>query len=327
MNTRLLAPLLLLALGAWEPLRSPDPDVEAGNRAFAAGKWEEAVAHYEAARGSGVDEAALDYNLGTARLKLGAAASGDAKAKLTEQGLADLEKSRRSKDAHLRSEASFNAGNAQLGAEKFQEAIDSYKQSLRDNAENADARANLELALRKLQKQQEQQQQQQQQGQGQGKPPPQGGQGQPQQPPPQGGSGQGQPQQPPPQGGSGQGQPPPTPPDKPENDDAGSGSPDKPPPDSGSGSSKPPPQGNGSNSPDKPKDPGQDPPPDGSGSGQKHGLPSRHRDPNDQDKARTPDDDRLDDLERGSRDLRRGQVRDGTSDGTSDDGASGGVDW
>jgi Ca-activated chloride channel family protein len=322
---------LLLALGAWEPLRSPDPDVEAGNRAYAAGKWQEAIEHYERARGSGVDEAGLDYNLGSAKLKLGASLGGAEKDRLTTEGLADLERVRKSKNTEMRAEASFNAGNAQLANEKFEQAIESYKQSLRDNPEYADARANLELALRKLQKQQEQQGQ----GQGQGQPPPQGGQGQGQ-PPPQGGQGQGQP---PPQGGqgSGQGQPPQQPPQNPDgteqdlppdnpppapNGSGGSGQPKDPPPDPSGGSSQPPPDaGSNSGSNDGSAQPPKDPP-QGSGSPQKHGLPSRHRDPSD-DGPRTDDDDRLEDLEKGSRDLRRGQVRGGNATGR-DDGA---VDW
>ena len=85
----------------------------------------------------------------------------------------------------------YNQGNAYYRMNEFQQAIDSYKETLRRTPGDLDAKYNLELA----QKQLEQQQQQQQQAGGQGQPPPPQGQQDPrdQQQPGQGG------QQPPPQ--------------------------------------------------------------------------------------------------------------------------------
>ena len=67
---RLLAATLLFALGAWEPFRSPNPDVEAGNQAAAEGRWDDALAAYDRAATDGsVDADGLAYNRGTAELE------------------------------------------------------------------------------------------------------------------------------------------------------------------------------------------------------------------------------------------------------------------
>ena len=47
-----LGAVLLLALGAWEPMRTEDEDVARGNQAFADKDWDAAIEAYEAARGS-----------------------------------------------------------------------------------------------------------------------------------------------------------------------------------------------------------------------------------------------------------------------------------
>src|SRR5688500_1419688 len=89
---RLLALSLLVALGAWEPLRSPDPDVQEGNKAYAEGRYDDALAAYGRAQKSGkVDKNALAYDRGTALLKKAEATQDPAeKAKLTEQAMEDL---------------------------------------------------------------------------------------------------------------------------------------------------------------------------------------------------------------------------------------------
>ena len=55
---RTLALVLLVALGGWEPFRSPNRDVEAGNEAYAKGDYDGALAHYgEASKDANVDKA------------------------------------------------------------------------------------------------------------------------------------------------------------------------------------------------------------------------------------------------------------------------------
>lgn len=68
----------------------------------------------------------------------------------------------------LKSKAYHNLGNSQLQSGKLKESIESYKQALRLNPQDNDARYNLAFAMKKL-KEQEQQQQQQDQNKDQNK--------------------------------------------------------------------------------------------------------------------------------------------------------------
>jgi len=200
MPRRTLALVLLLALGGWEPLRSLDPDVRAGNQAYAEGRYDDALAAYDrAAQRGGVDPHGLAFDRGTALVKKAQATQDAAeRAQLMAQADAALKEAARSKDARLRADAHYNRGNAALGEgslEKLGDAIEAYKEALRANPDHDNARVNLELALKKREKKRQQQQQQGGQGQqGQG----QQGQGQ------QGQGQQGQGQQG--QGQQGQGQ-------------------------------------------------------------------------------------------------------------------------
>ena len=170
----------LAALGSWTPFRMIDPDVEAGNRAYAEGRYADALEAYDrAGRRRGVDADGLAFDRGTVELKQADVAKDPAeKRRLTERALEDLSQAGRSKDPHLRGAASYNRGNALLQHDKLDDAIEAYKQALREDDKLEDARLNLELALRRRQNQAKQQQQQQQQQQGQGG---QGQQGQGQQ--------------------------------------------------------------------------------------------------------------------------------------------------
>ncbi len=206
---RALAVIGVLVLGAWEPFRMLDPDVEAGNRAYAEGRYGDAITAYDrAAERGGVDRAGLAFDRATAELKQAEAIKDPAeKQRLTDHALEDLKRAGQSRDPRVRGGASYNRGNALMQRDKLEDAIEAYKQALREQPDLDDARVNLELALRRRQKQQPPQQPQGQQGQGQGQGQQgqgQGGQGQGQ----QGQPGQGQPGQGPPgQGQPGQGQP------------------------------------------------------------------------------------------------------------------------
>ena len=83
---RWLSPLLLLALAGWEPFRSPNPDVEAGNQALADGNADKALEAYDrAAKDKNVDAAGLAYDRGTAELaKAQAAKDASEKNRLVE---------------------------------------------------------------------------------------------------------------------------------------------------------------------------------------------------------------------------------------------------
>ena len=141
------AVLVLLSLG-WSI-----GEIERGNRLYRAGKYEEAVAAYEAAIKKGEDSAELHYNLGTAYLRLGR----------YEDAQKHLERALVARDAGLRERAHFNDGYRTLvpgrqggpnAAQQLDAAINSYKNALRLNPGNVDAKWNLELALREKDEQQ-----------------------------------------------------------------------------------------------------------------------------------------------------------------------------
>jgi len=129
--------LLLLVLCAWEPFRSADPDVEAGNKAYAEGKYDDALAAYDrAARKPGIDPDGLAYDRGTAELRKAEGLKDPAeKQRLTERALEDLKQASKSSDPKVRSGAHYNRGNAMMGNEKLDEAIEAYKQALREDPE------------------------------------------------------------------------------------------------------------------------------------------------------------------------------------------------
>lgn len=283
--------LVLIPLGGWEPLWQNDADVDAGNRAYAEGRYDDALAAYQRARDNGVDSAGLAYDEGTATMAKGdQLADITARDKVLEEAWTQLGKATHAKDKSLAARAHYNRGNIRMKQKKLDEAVDAYKDALRADPTLESARQNLELALRQREKQRQQQQQQQgkQQGQGQGQQQqPQQGQGQGQQQQPQQGQGQPQPQQ-----GQGQGQP-----------------------------QQQPQQGQGQGQPQPPgqQPPGQQPPGQQGQQPQGQGQPPRRMPqaqwPQDDTEGDTPDlpqDQKLDQLENMSRQLRRSRVRDGS---------------
>ncbi len=273
--------LVLIPLGGWEPLWQNDADVDAGNRAYAEGRYDDALAAYQRARDSGVDTAGLAYDEGTATMAKGEQLPDiAARDKVLEEAWTQLGKATGAKDKSVAARAHYNRGNIRMQQKKLDDAVEEYKDALRADPTLESARQNLELALR----QREKQRQQQQQGQGQ----PQQGQGQQQQP--QQGQGQGQQQQP--QQGQGQGQPQ-------QGQGQGQGQPQQQPPQQGQGQGQPQqqqqPQGQGQ---------GQPPP---------RQMPQAQW-PQDDTEGDTPDlpqGEKLQQLERGSRQLRRSRVKDG----------------
>jgi Ca-activated chloride channel family protein len=293
-----LAAVLLLALAGWEPFRAPNPHVEQGNKALADGRIDDALSAYDAAAHDGdVDPTGLAYDRGSARLKKAQAAKDPAeKAKLTESALEDLKQAATSHDPRIRSQSHYNRGNTLLAQDKLDDAIESYKQALREQPSLDDARLNLELALKRRQKHEQQQQQQGGQGQqGQGQQG-QGQQGQPQQGQGQPQQGQGQPQQGQGQPQQGQGQ------QQPQQGQGQQGQQGKP----GQGQDQ---QGQPGGDSQDPKDDPKNDPKQGQGN-QQQGQPGQKRPGRGQPQGpKTPSDGKLDDLEDFSRNLQRDGAR------------------
>lgn len=131
----------------------PAEKVRRGNESYLAGDLEEALARYTDAQVDVPDSPILHYNIGNVLFR-----QGDYERAMDEYRLAEL-----SDDPGLRGSARFNIGNAHFLSQEFDKAVEDYAKVLRENPDDADAKRNLELALRALQQQQQQPQDRQQQ--------------------------------------------------------------------------------------------------------------------------------------------------------------------
>ncbi len=168
---------------------SPTTEVPAevieGNRLYNQGRYAEALKKYGEAIERRPDVPEIYFNMADAYLRLGQNEKADA---------AWAKYLSLTSDPKLQSQTLFNLGNSALAAGDAEKAIEFYKEALRRDSDNQDAKWNLE-ALRQAQKEQEQQQQKD--GKQKGKP----GKGKPK--PGEGKPGEGQPGE----GQPGEGQP------------------------------------------------------------------------------------------------------------------------
>ena len=131
-----------------------------GNAEFEDGSYTDALDNYRSAQNEDPDKPEPYYNSGNAQLQQGNLDSAEMQ----------LKQSNRTAEGELAQHSNYNLGNTYYEGQNFESAIDAYKESLRLNPDDKDAKYNLELALK--QQEQQQQQQQQQQGGGGGQPPP-----------------------------------------------------------------------------------------------------------------------------------------------------------
>ena len=120
-----------------------------GNAEFEDGNYVAAIDNYRSAQNEDPDVPEPYYNSGGSMYRQGNLDSAETQLKQA-NGTAEGELAQRS---------NYNLGNTYYDSQNFESAIEAYKESLRLNPDDKDAKYNLELAL----KQQEQQQQQQQQ--------------------------------------------------------------------------------------------------------------------------------------------------------------------
>lgn len=171
-------------------------DLERGNRLYRQGRYAEAVEAYRAALQDGNDSPTLHYNLGTALLRLGR--HGEAEEHLR-NALASIGPEEKERTLYNLGNRFLEEGSAMAEPGQRQQLLDAaaaaYRDALRLDPNDRDAKWNLELTLREQQNQPPQsgglqQQQQQQNQQGQGDDDSQGGQDQQPGTPPPAGSGQ-----------------------------------------------------------------------------------------------------------------------------------------
>lgn len=130
--------------------------VAEGNALYAKGKHEAALQKYTRAQALLPNDPLLSYNMGDVFFRQ----------KDYDKAIESYGKAAQAPDKALAEAACYNAGNAQFAKEDYLKAIEMYKQALQLDPEDRDAKANLELARRKLKEQskpQERDQQQQQQ--------------------------------------------------------------------------------------------------------------------------------------------------------------------
>ncbi|HET6279060.1 MAG TPA: tetratricopeptide repeat protein [Candidatus Polarisedimenticolia bacterium] len=149
-----LLPAVLLAGGAPLLADSAAGRNNDGNRLYENERYDEALKMYVEAQALDPEAPELHYNIGNVLFRKGE----------YDKAAEEYVRAQAAEDPHLAQAATYNRGNALLQQGQLKEAVNSYIQALRAQPSDADAKRNLELALRLLQEQQQQQQQQQQQG-------------------------------------------------------------------------------------------------------------------------------------------------------------------
>lgn len=144
--------ILVLALvrpAAADPTASRNNE---GNKLYNQKQYDEALKMYTDAQASRPEAPELHYNIGNVLFRK----------KEYDKAVEEYLRAQAAPDRALSQAATFNRGNALLMQGKPEEAIQAYVQSLRARPDDADAKRNLELALRLLQEKKKQQQQPQQ---------------------------------------------------------------------------------------------------------------------------------------------------------------------
>ena len=137
-------------------------NVQQGRTAYEAGQYEKALKHFIDAQLADPDNGELYYNIGSAYYKTG---KFDEAADNFKKSL-DLfkDKDNDQSQGSQRTDAWYNLGNAYYRQQLFKDAIDAYQKALSIDAEDKEARDNLDLAKKALEEQKKQHNRQQQQG-------------------------------------------------------------------------------------------------------------------------------------------------------------------
>lgn len=150
---------ILILLAALFLTASAMNDARKANEAFQRGDYETAAQLYRQAIDQNPDDARLWFNLGNALAQMG---SSDEAAEAYEQF------KNRATDRQLQAMGDYNKGRLMSDKEEYEEALKHFREALRNNPDDDDARHNYELAQRRQQQQEDAQQQQPQPDQDQG---------------------------------------------------------------------------------------------------------------------------------------------------------------
>jgi Ca-activated chloride channel family protein len=131
--------------------QSTNAHIRSGNRYYKKGQIDNSVQQYQSAVQQAPNNPTANYNLGNAQFRKN---QFDAASKSYDATVQN------SPDKKMKENGYYNKGVAMIKQKKLQESIDAWKQALKLDASDADARDNLERALRQLKQQQQQQQNQ-----------------------------------------------------------------------------------------------------------------------------------------------------------------------
>lgn len=130
-------------------------ELERGNRYYRTGHYQEAVREYEKAIANGDNSPETRYNLGTAYLRLGKYEDAERNLRLAVREMRPEVQQRAYYNLGNRylENARKGGGDAQANTQLLDGAVEAYKQALRLQPDDMDAKWNLELALREKEKQ------------------------------------------------------------------------------------------------------------------------------------------------------------------------------
>jgi len=123
------------------PVHASESQLKEGNRLFWNGHYEDALKKYNDALIDAPDSSILRFNAGDAAFQMGDFASAEKQFQETGD---------RTPIPALRSVARYNQGNALFRQNKWKEAVETYKEALRANPKDEDAKYNLGVALNTL---------------------------------------------------------------------------------------------------------------------------------------------------------------------------------
>jgi tetratricopeptide (TPR) repeat protein len=132
-----ITPVPAFSFNFLAPFSREDPRVKAGNAAYSAGHYDEALKGYEEALRDHPNAPELQFDRGNALFKLGR------QAEAREAYLSALA----AKDSSLKAQDYYNMGNALWELDKNGEAAEAYQRALMLDPNLEDARHNLELLL------------------------------------------------------------------------------------------------------------------------------------------------------------------------------------
>lgn len=146
-QARTILTLLMIGAAAVTAAAQERSLTRKGNELYSQKKFAEATAAYQEALRKQPQFTPGSFNLGNALIQQ---KKYDAARKVMENTI------KTTSDPVVKGGAQYNAGNTFMSEQQWQQAVSSYKQALRNNPQDADAKYNLSYALAKLKQQQQQ---------------------------------------------------------------------------------------------------------------------------------------------------------------------------